>query len=145
MTDRAHIPHAGIPNLLCYEDLVNAQADVYEWPEFDERTASSLCYTSGTTGNPKGVLYSHRSTVIHAYAAALPDALNVSARDGMLPVVLIFHATAWSLSYGCAMVGAKLVFPGAGMDGKSLYELFEAEKVTGSAGGLTGGWGRVRE
>src|SRR3989304_4460854 len=138
MTDRAHIPHAGIPNLLCYEDLVNAQADVYEWPEFDERTASSLCYTSGTTGNPKGVLYSHRSTVIHAYAAALPDALDISARDVMLPVVPMFHANAWSLPYGRAMVGAKLVFPGAALDGKSLYQLFGAERGTVSAGGAPG-------
>ena len=93
-----------------------------------------LCYTSGTTGNPKGVLYSHRSTMIHAFAAALPDALNISARDVILPVVPMFHVNAWSLPYGCALVGAKLVFPGAGLDGKSLYELFEAEKVTLIAG-----------
>ena len=134
LTDRAHMPKVDLPNLLCYEELVRAEDGNFEWPQLDEYTASSLCYTSGTTGNPKGVLYSHRSTVIHAYAAALPDALNVSARDVMLPVVPMFHANAWSLPYGCAMVGAKLVFPGAGMDGKSLYELFEAEKVTVSAG-----------
>ncbi|MFL6580478.1 MAG: 3-(methylthio)propionyl-CoA ligase [Burkholderiales bacterium] len=134
MTDQAHMPKAGIPNLLCYEDLIQAQAGDYEWPQFDERTASSLCYTSGTTGNPKGVLYSHRSTVLHAYAAALPDALNVSARDVMLPVVPMFHANAWALPYSCALVGAKMVLPGAQLDGKSLYELFETEHVTVSAG-----------
>jgi len=106
MTDRAHMPAADvaakIPNLLCYEELVEAQDDRYEWPSFDENTASSLCYTSGTTGNPKGVLYSHRSTVLHACAAALPDALNCSARDTILPVVPMFHVNAWSLPYvGC--------------------------------------------
>ncbi|MBE0619826.1 MAG: AMP-binding protein, partial [Burkholderiales bacterium] len=134
MTDRAHMPKVKLPNLLCYEELIAAENGDYEWPQFDEYTASSLCYTSGTTGNPKGVLYSHRSNVIHAFAAALPDALNISARDVMLPVVPMFHANAWSLPYGCAMVGAKLVFPGAALDGKSLYELFETEKVTVSAG-----------
>jgi fatty-acyl-CoA synthase len=133
MTDRAHMP-ASLPDALCYEDLVNSHSDQFEWPEFNENTASSLCYTSGTTGNPKGVLYSHRSTVLHAYAAALPDALNLSARDVVLPVVPMFHANAWSLPYAGALVGSKLVFPGAGLDGKSLYELFEAEKVTVSAG-----------
>jgi 3-(methylthio)propionyl---CoA ligase len=133
MTDRAHMP-ASLPDALCYEDLVNSHSDKFDWPAFDENTASSLCYTSGTTGNPKGVLYSHRSTVLHAYAAALPDALNLSARDVVLPVVPMFHANAWSLPYAGALVGSKLVFPGAGLDGKSLYELFEAEKVTVSAG-----------
>jgi acyl-CoA synthetase (AMP-forming)/AMP-acid ligase II len=134
MTDRAHMPQAAIPNLMCYENLVNAQPDDYEWPELDEHTASSLCYTSGTTGNPKGVLYSHRSTMIHAYAAALPDALNISSRDVMLPVVPMFHANAWALPYSCALVGTKMVLPGYQLDGKSLFELFETERVTVSAG-----------
>ena len=135
MTDRAHMPAASkIPNLRCYEELVEAQDDRYDWPVFDENSASSLCYTSGTTGNPKGVLYSHRSTVLHAYGGALPDALNCSSRDVILPVVPMFHVNAWSLPYVGCMVGAKLVFPGAGLDGKSLYELFESEKVTLSAG-----------
>ncbi|MCD0420919.1 fatty-acid--CoA ligase [Rubrivivax sp. JA1024] len=135
MTDRAHMPaDPKIPNLLCYEDLLEAQDDRYDWPEFDENTASSLCYTSGTTGNPKGVLYSHRSTVLHTFAIALPDALNCSANDSILPVVPMFHVNAWGLPYAACMTGAKLVFPGPGLDGKSLYELFEAEQVTVSAG-----------
>jgi 3-(methylthio)propionyl---CoA ligase len=135
MTDRAHMPAASkVDRLLCYEELLEAQDDAYAWPRFDENHASSLCYTSGTTGNPKGVLYSHRSTLLHAFAAALPDALNCSSRDVILPVVPMFHVNAWSLPYVGCMVGAKLVFPGAGLDGKSLYELFEAEKVTVSAG-----------
>ena len=135
MTDRAHMPaQSKVPGLLCFEDLVEAEDDHYDWPEFDERSASSLCYTSGTTGNPKGVLYSHRSTVLHAFGGALPDALNCSSRDVILPVVPMFHVNAWSLPYVGCMVGAKLVFPGPALDGKSLYELFESEKVTMSAG-----------
>ncbi len=135
MTDRAHMPAASkIPNLLCYEELLEAQDDRFEWPQFDENSASSLCYTSGTTGNPKGVLYSHRSTLLHTLAAATPDALNCSAADVILPVVPMFHVNAWGLPYVACMVGAKMVFPGAGLDGKSLYELFETEKVTLSAG-----------
>ena len=134
LTDRAHMPAAKLPNMLCYEELLSAQSADYEWPLFDENSASSLCYTSGTTGNPKGVLYSHRSTLLHTYAAALPDALNLSSRDVVMPVVPMFHVNAWGLPYCCAMVGAKLVLPGAGMDGASLYELFETERVTVSAG-----------
>jgi fatty-acyl-CoA synthase len=108
--------------------------DRFEWPLFDEQAASSLCYTSGTTGHPKGVLYSHRSTVLHTWAAALPDSLNCSARDVVLPVVPMFHVNAWGLPYIACMVGAKLVFPGPQLDGRSLYELFEGEQVTLSAG-----------
>ena len=135
MTDRAHMPKSGaIPNLQCYEDLMAKQDDSYAWPSFDEHTAAALCYTSGTTGNPKGVLYSNRSTILHAYGAALPDALNLSAYDSVLPVVPMFHANAWSLPYTCTMVGAKMVFPGPHLDGKSVYELIEQEKVTLSAG-----------
>jgi len=135
MTDRAHMPaDPKVANLLCYEDLVDANDDRFSWPEFDENTASSLCYTSGTTGNPKGVLYSHRSTVLHTFAIALPDSLNCSANDTILPVVPMFHVNAWGLPYAACMVGAKLVFPGPGLDGKSLYELFETEQVTVSAG-----------
>jgi len=138
MTSRAYMPTgeaaAKIPGLLCFEDLIAAESDRFDWPEFDENTASSLCYTSGTTGNPKGVLYSHRSTVLHSYAGALPDALNCSARDTILPVVPMFHVNAWGLPYIACMVGAKLVFPGPGLDGKSLHDLFESEGVTLSAG-----------
>jgi 3-(methylthio)propionyl---CoA ligase len=117
-----------------YEELISSEADTFDWPSFDERTAACLCYTSGTTGNPKGALYSHRSTLIHAYAAALPDTLNLSAREVVLPVVPMFHVNAWSLPYSCTMTGAKMVFPGPHLDGKSLHELFETEGVTMSAG-----------
>jgi acyl-CoA synthetase (AMP-forming)/AMP-acid ligase II len=117
-----------------YEKLIESESDHFPWPTFDEKTAACLCYTSGTTGNPKGALYSHRSTMIHAYAAALPDTLNLSAREVVLPVVPMFHVNAWSLPYSCTMTGAKMVFPGPHLDGKSLHELFEAEGVTMSAG-----------
>jgi acyl-CoA synthetase (AMP-forming)/AMP-acid ligase II len=117
-----------------YEKLLAAERDDYEWPSFDENTAACLCYTSGTTGNPKGALYSHRSTLIHAYASALPDALGVSAREVILPVVPMFHVNAWGLPYACALTGAKLVFPGQHLDGRSLHTLFETEEVTMSAG-----------
>ena len=119
---------------LAYESLLAAASDQYEWPSFDEREAASLCYTSGTTGNPKGVLYSHRSTILHAMAACMPDVMALSARDVVLPVVPMFHVNGWATPYTCPMVGAKLVLPGAGLDGASLYELFESEKVTFSAG-----------
>ena len=133
MTDRAHMP-AGAQALLCYEELVDGASDVFEWPSFDENTACGLCYTSGTTGNPKGALYSHRSSVLHAYGICLPDAMGLSARDCALPVVPMFHANAWGLPFAAPLVGAKIVFPGAGLDGKSLHELFESERVTFSAG-----------
>jgi fatty-acyl-CoA synthase len=134
MTDRAHMPKTSMRELGCYEELVEKASEDFEWPSFDERTAACLCYTSGTTGNPKGALYSHRSTILHAYAAALPDALNVSARDVILPVVPMFHVNAWGMPYSCALTGAKLVFPAQHLDGKSLHQLFEAEEVTMSAG-----------
>ena len=135
MTDRAHMPaDSKLPGLLCYEELLAATSDQLRWPSFDENTASSLCYTSGTTGNPKGALYSHRSTMLHAYASALPDSLNCAARDCILPVVPMFHVNSWGLAYACPLVGAKLVLPGPQLDGKSIYELFESEKVSMSAG-----------
>ncbi len=135
MCDKDRMPQdSKVPNLMCYEDLIDNSSDQYEWPLFDENSASSLCYTSGTTGNPKGALYSHRSTVLHSYASTMPDALNVSSRDAVLPVVPMFHVNAWGLPYSVPLTGAKMVFPGAALDGKSIYELFEEEKVTFSAG-----------
>jgi acyl-CoA synthetase (AMP-forming)/AMP-acid ligase II len=125
---------SGIPNLVSYEAWMGKQSDTYDWPTFDENSASSMCYTSGTTGNPKAALYSHRSTTLHAYAAALPDVMSVSARDSVLPVVPMFHVNAWGIPYSAALVGCKLVFPGPAMDGKSIYELIESEGVTYAAG-----------
>ena len=124
----------GIPGLISYEAWIDHQSTQYPWPVFDENTASSMCYTSGTTGNPKAALYSHRSTTLHAYAAALPDVMCISARDAILPVVPMFHVNAWGIPYSAALTGAKLVFPGPGMDGKSVYEMIENEGVTYAAG-----------
>ncbi len=135
MTDRAHMPASStIPNLQCYEELLDAQSADYNWPLFDENLASSICYTSGTTGHPKGVLYSHRSTLLHTFCVTAPDSLSISSTEVILPVVPMFHVNAWGLPYAGAMTGAKLVFPGPALDGKSVYELIEAEKVTLSAG-----------
>jgi len=125
---------SGIPGLLSYEAWMGDCSDTYTWPDLDENTASSMCYTSGTTGNPKAALYSHRSTILHAYSGALPDSLNLSARDTVLPVVPMFHVNAWGIPYSAAATGCKLVFPGPAMDGKSIYELIETEKVTMAAG-----------
>jgi 3-(methylthio)propionyl---CoA ligase len=127
-------PDSGVPNLISYEAWIGKQSSNYTWPVFDENSASSMCYTSGTTGNPKAALYSHRSTVLHAYAAALPDVMNLSARDSVLPVVPMFHVNAWGIPYSAALTGCKLVFPGPAMDGKSIYDLLESEKVTFAAG-----------
>ena len=135
MCDAEKLPaDTGIPGLISYEAWIGAQPDTYQWPSFDENSASSMCYTSGTTGNPKAALYSHRSTMLHALAGALPDALSMSARDTVLPVVPMFHVNAWGLPYSAAMTGAKLVFPGPAMDGKSIFELIETEGVTFAAG-----------
>jgi fatty-acyl-CoA synthase len=135
LTDRAHMPaRTSIPNLLCYEELVEAEDGLYTWPEFDENTASSICYTSGTTGHPKGAVYSHRSTLLHSFGLSMPDAMGVGARDVILPVVPMFHVNAWGVPYAAPMIGAKLVFPGPHLDCKSLYELMETERVTFSAG-----------
>jgi len=135
MTDEAHMPETSLPNARCYETLIGAESSEYAWPELDERSASALCYTSGTTGDPKGVLYDHRSTVLHAYAAPAPDIMNLSSTDCVLPVVPLFHVNAWGVPYSCLMVGAKLVFPGPKMgDGAALYELMDSEDVTMALG-----------
>ncbi len=135
LCDADHLPQdSGIPGLVSYESWIATASDQYAWPQFDENTASSMCYTSGTTGNPKAALYSHRSTVLHAYAAALPDVMCLSARDAVLPVVQMFHVNAWGIPYSGALTGCKLVYPGPAMDGKSIYELMEAEGVTYAAG-----------
>jgi fatty-acyl-CoA synthase len=123
-----------IPNLLSYESWIAGHSEHYQWPVFDEKSASSMCYTSGTTGNPKAALYSHRSTILYAYAAALPDVMALSARDSVLPVVPMFHVNAWGIPYSAALTGCKLVLPGPALDGKSIYELIEAEQVTYAAG-----------
>ncbi len=134
MTDETNMPETALPNVICYENLLATADDDYQWPVFDERTASSLCYTSGTTGNPKGVLFSNRSTVIHSYAVCTLDGLGLSNMESILPVVPMFHVNAWGIPYAAAMCGAKMVLPGARMDGEALYELMENEEVTLSAG-----------
>ncbi|EXS68635.1 MULTISPECIES: long-chain-fatty-acid--CoA ligase [unclassified Sphingobium] len=135
MTDEAHMPKSEIlPGLVCYETLIAGESDEYEWPDLDENTASGLCYTSGTTGEPKGVLYSHRSSVLHAMTCALPDVLGLSALDSASPIVPMFHVNAWGVPFAAPMVGAKLVMPGPRLDGASLHELFEQEGVTFTAG-----------
>ena len=135
LCDDEHLPaDHGIPGLVSYESLIRHRNTTYDWPTFDENTAAGLCYTSGTTGNPKGALYSHRSNILHAYAAVMPDAMCLSARDVAMPVVPMFHVNAWGTPYSMAMIGCKVVFPGPNLDGKSLYELIDTEKVTFAAG-----------
>jgi acyl-CoA synthetase (AMP-forming)/AMP-acid ligase II len=134
MTDADHMPDSGLSNLLCYEDLVSAEDDDFVWPEFDENTASSLCYTSGTTGHPKGVLYSHRSSVLHGYCVSLSGVLALSESEAFLPVVPMFHVNAWGTPYATPMTGTKLVMPGPRLDGASLTELMREEGVTSTAG-----------
>ncbi len=131
LTDEAHMPETSLRNVLCYETFIGAESSHFGWPELDERTASALCYTSGTTGDPKGVLYDHRSTILHAYASLAPDVMGLSSRDVVLPVVPLFHVNAWGIPYSVLMAGAKLVFPGPKMgDGEALYGLMDSENVT---------------
>ena len=133
LTDKANMPQTELP-VLCYEELLDAESEDFEWPRVDENAACGLCYTSGTTGNPKGVLFSHRSTVLHASAVALPDVVNLSSRDVVLPVVPMFHACAWGLPYACALTGTGIAFPGRYLDGKNIYDLVTSEGVTLLAG-----------
>jgi fatty-acyl-CoA synthase len=133
LTDGAHMPQTSLPNAVAYEEwLAEADGD-FRWKSFDENTAAGMCYTSGTTGNPKGVVYSHRSNVLHAMIASMPDAMGISTRDTMMPVVPMFHANAWGLAQSGPMVGAKIVMPGGKMDGASIYELLDTEQVTFTA------------
>jgi acyl-CoA synthetase (AMP-forming)/AMP-acid ligase II len=136
---RSATPAVKVEPLLCYEDLLAKASPDYQWPLFDENTASTLCYTSGTTGNPKGVVYSHRSTVLHAFAACAADALALTARDSFLVIVPLFHANAWSLPFSAAMSGAKMVLPGPKLDPESIYMLLEQEGCT-KAGGIPTIW-----
>ena len=135
LTTAERMPQTTLPNALCYETLVAAGSEAFQWPTLDENAACALCYTSGTTGNPKGVLYSHRSTMLHAYATMMPDALGIARKDVVLPIVPMFHVNAWGNPYSCPMAGAKLVLPGSKMgDGETLAALINEEQVTMSAG-----------
>ncbi len=134
LTDRAHMPQTTLKNAVAYEDWIAEVDGKFQWKNFDENTAAAMCYTSGTTGDPKGVLYSHRSNVLHALIANSKDALGTSAADTMLPVVPLFHANSWGIAFSAPSMGTKLVMPGAKLDGASVYELLDAEKVTHTAG-----------
>ena len=134
LSDKAHTPPIEGVEVQSYEDLIAPFSAVFEWPDLDETTGAALCYTSGTTGNPKGVMYSHRAIALSAMSACLPNVLNISSQETVLPVVPMFHINAWCLPYACLIGGAKLVLPGPKLDGASLYELMESEKVTLSAG-----------
>jgi acyl-CoA synthetase (AMP-forming)/AMP-acid ligase II len=135
MTDQAHMPQTNLANAHCYETFIADQADTFNWPDLDENTASSMCYTSGTTGNPKGVLYSHRSTVLHSIVGSMPDLMRLSCNDVVMPIVPMFHVNAWGTAYNAPMTGAKLVFPGPKMaDGETLTKLINTEKVNYSLG-----------
>ena len=128
LTDKDHMPETKLKNVICYEELIADESNEYDWPVFDENTASSLCYTSGTTGNPKGVLYSHRSTLLHTWIVSSGNVGKVSSSSVILPVVPMFHVNAWGIPYASAMFGAKLILPGPLMDGASIYELIDLEK-----------------
>ncbi len=133
MTDREHMPETSLKNVVCYEELLAEGDEGFEWPKLDENVPCGMCYTSGTTGNPKGVVYSQRSNVLHALAVCAADSLAISSRETVMPVVPMFHANAWSMAFSVPMSGGKMVMPGANMDGASIYELLTQEKVTFTA------------
>ncbi|MEZ5592052.1 MAG: long-chain-fatty-acid--CoA ligase [Gammaproteobacteria bacterium] len=145
LTDRAHMPVTSLPNVLCYEELLQDQPQQFDWPVFDERTACSLCYTSGTTGNPKGVLYSHRSSLLHSLTLLTTGDRSLGPDTVMLPVVPLFHVNAWGLPYALPVVGGSFVFPGPKLDGASLYEMIEQEGVTHAWGVPTVWLGLLQE
>ena len=128
LTDKEHMPETTLQNVMCYEELIADESEEYHWPDFDENTASSLCYTSGTTGNPKGVLYSHRSTILHTWIVSAGNVAKISSSSVILPVVPMFHVNAWGIPYAAAMFGAKLILPGPLLDGASIFELIDQEK-----------------
>ena len=135
MTDAENMPALdAVANVYCYETFIASEDENFEWPQFDERASAAICYTSGTTGNPKGALYSHRAIVLNAMTICLPGMLGLSVREAMLPIVPMFHINGWCAPYGCLIGGAKLVLPGPRLDGPGLYELMENEQVTVSAG-----------
>ena len=135
LSDAEHMPTiADVDNVLCYEDFIGAETDRFDWPQFDERTGAALCYTSGTTGQPRAALYSHRSIILNALSCCLPGVMSLSPRDAILPVVPMFHVNAWCIPYAALIGGSKLVLPGHRLDGASLHELMETEGVTASAG-----------
>jgi fatty-acyl-CoA synthase len=133
LTDAAHMPNTSLKNAIAYEEWIGEVDGDFAWKSFGEETAAGMCYTSGTTGNPKGVLYSHRSNVLHSMMAAMPDAMGCASRDTIMPVVPMFHANCWGLALTCPMVGASMVMPGARLDGPSVYELLDRYKVTFTA------------
>src|SRR5204863_1254004 len=134
LTDKAHMPQTTLKNAVAYEDRIAEADGDFRWKMFDENTAAAMCYTSGTTGDPKGVLYSHRSNVLHSLMANNGDALGATSKDTMLPVVPLFHANSWGIAFSAPSMGTKLVMPGAKLDGASVYELLSTEKVTYTAG-----------
>jgi acyl-CoA synthetase (AMP-forming)/AMP-acid ligase II len=134
LCDRKHMPETELDNVMSYEEFIGAESADFDWPEFDERTASSLCYTSGTTGHPKGALYSHRSTMLHTFAICGAESFGLSSAEVFLPVVPMFHANAWGIPYGCAMTGTKIVMPGERMEGDKIFEMLDKEDVTFTAG-----------